>query len=574
MEKDLSKDKRFIADLPKKFSMGEVRLDKDKPVDKKPSDFVNPTKIAPETRIQKALFIVDDIRNRTLNTLETLRQLEYQDALKLKALEQKLNDLKKSSDRLLDASGTATESDADHYVTVLNDVKDLLKDFKDTTVKGQTLEAFLEKNQLESHKRMLMEHELADVLKQAKTSLGSPLGSFIHDNIKEMSSTPLKRDASNVAFSFAGPLAPLMAMMRDVIPSIMDEVEGFKARYDALRREQAPHDPADVLDKGIKIDKASEGLHDEIQKANLDQLKLLRKRVDEFAKKVGVTLDREEDEVRETQKFKTVVLKDLHAIKEATEEEAKNEESEGSGLGGKLLGGLVALKGLTKLLNPKILKDLGSSLLKGLKGGAKEAAHLLSGSITGFFKGMGPKMLELGGHLAKGIGLVLMSPSTWAVAAVAIAGGIAKYLGSSYAQELQGKEDKAQDAFNEIVHPEGFKLSPENEVKAFGKQITPTEEKDRPTIPEWMRNYKAPETKTVEPKAPVATVIKPGKVTPRAPKELDTDKLVKGIADAVEGSKKETVQRQNKVVDSTRFVDSAAVLSRDLGILMLNKGLF
>lgn len=565
MEKDLSKDKRFVTMTPKDFAMGEVNFGGDK---------VASGKAVPlDTKVQKALFVVDDIRSKTVNTLKALSTLTKEDSLKLRVIEQKLNDLKNISDKILDESGSSGEGEANAYLNTLGQVKDLLKEYKGTKIQGMDFEAFLKKQQLETSRRMLIEKEVVKVLNEASKNLGVPFSTFLKENIKSISNTPIRREASNPLMSLAGPVAPILAMMRDFVPQVIDEFDRIKATYKGIKAkftgEDKEKEAAEVIANKVDVDSEVKRV-DPLSKEDSSNIKATAISAKSIVKALKGQESSKEDEELKDSEFQEKVLGNLKVLKENSEDDEKNKEKKGGGLlssiAGFLGGGL-----LKTLFKGGLIGAIGSGLMKllGPLGG------MISKGVSGAFNALGPKLLELGGMLAKGLSAVIMNPATWVVAGVAISGAIANYVGGQLGKYFGEKKEQEQAGFEKLAHPEGFQLSPEKEEKLFGKQITPTDKKEVPVVPEWQKNkdFSKELSKDPIPKLDIKpSEIKPNKIIPKETKEFDVNALIKGLTESI--TKATQGQKSNYMNTSKKSSEDLPILAKDFGLALINQGHF
>lgn len=564
MEKDLSKDKRFITMTPKAFAMGEVNFGGDK---------VSSGKAVPlDTKVQKALFVVDDIRTKTINTLKVLSTLTKEDSLKLRVIEQKLNDLKNISDKILDESGSSGEGEANAYLNTLSQVKDLLKEYKKTKIQGIDFEEFLKKQQVESSRRMLIEKEVVKVLNEAGKNLGVPFSTFLKENIKSISNTPVRREASNPLLGLAGPLAPMLAMLRDFVPQAIDEFDRLKETYKGIKAkfsgEDKEKEAAEVISDKVDVDSEVKRV-DPLSKEDSSNIKATAISAKSIVKALkGQELSKEEEELKDSQ-FQEKILGDLKILKENSEEEEKNKDKKNSSLLGSLAGFLGS--GLKMLFKGGLIGALGTSLMKVLG----PLGSTISKSFSSAISTLGPKLAELGGHLAKGLSAVIMNPATWVIAGTAIAGAVSNYIGKELGKYFGEKKEKEQEGFEKLVHPEGFQLSPEKEEKLFGKQITPTDKKELPTIPEWQKSkdFSKDKSKESTPKIEIKpSEVKPSKIIPRESKEFDVNALIKGLTESI--NKATQGQKSNYMNTSKKSSEDLPILAKDFGLALINQGHF
>ena len=564
MNKDLSKDRRFVTDLPKAFSVGDMNLGQDT-VDQDPKEFAQKDK-SYENKIQKALFVVNDLRTRTVNTLDALKTLNQEDSLRIRVIEQKLNELKDKADVILDPSSSGDEREATEFLGVLGDVKKLLKEYKNTEVQGQTFEEFLRKTDQESHRRLLLEKEISKVLSDASKNLGAPFSSFLKENIRQISSTPIERDASNIAFTALGPIAPVLAAVRDLVPEVMDSYDKIKSGLGLIKDKffsQDKKDPiaAEVIAENIDVDKDAKKIKATNIEKDLASLRKMSETLKGMSKKLDQLNENNENFNAEEKEHEGEVLQELKLIRENSEEEVKKKE--GKGLGG-MLGNVASLG--KWLLGGKLISTLGSGLGKLLGNIAPKIGEVIAKT----FSKLGPTMTELGATLARGFGVVLANPATWAAAAVAIAGAIANYIGSDWGRQEREKENKAAEGADKIIHPEGFRLSPDKEEK-LGIKSSPPAEKDLPRLDPWMRS--TPPELDVKPKAiPQSSVIRPNKIEPRVQKEIDWKEMAAVLSESIQKSIQGTSSGVLKPVDK-RKSDYLPMIAKDAGLLLINQGI-
>ena len=575
MEKDLSKDKRFITDTPKEFSLGEVNLNNSSDKTKKSDGLVSNTSTLNSSKIQKALLVVDDLRSRTLNTLDTLKQLSKEDSLKVRFIEQKLNDLKANSDTILDPKNSGTEDDAKLYLKSLSDVKTLLKDYKNTIVSGQTLEEFLNKSSQESNRRLLLEKEIVKVLSDASKTLGTPFSTFLKNNITNLSSDPVQKDLSNVGFGvLGGPLAPFLSLVRDFVPEVLSTVDSVKDNFKLLKEafsdKEDKKSASEVLSENIDVNKQLDTLNPLDSKRDDKNLKSISVGIKKLVKTSEEEAEDNELESTESQKFKDVVLDDLKSIRESSDDIAKKDKD--GGLLSNLTGGLGSVMNLGRfLLKGGLISSLGVALSKVFTSIGPKLGEILKGSIGTVFSTLGPKLTELGSVLARSIGLVLANPATWVAAGTALAGYISFEIGKYFGTKKANEEDRQQAAFENIVRPNGYKL-PENLEKSLlesngNKSSTATtpEVSDPKAIPQSVRP--PIERSTIESKS-----INVNKIAPQAEKPVDVNAIVSGFAQTLQKLIESSGSGVTRSVERPRKGEELPFITKDTGLILLNHG--
>jgi hypothetical protein len=320
-----------------------------------------------DSKIQKTLLVVDNIRLQTINTLEALQDLSREDSVKLSDLNRSMRELVNVSNGILDANTKAPEGEAQNFLRALDETNKLLSKYKDTQIKGMTLEKFLEKQEVEHDRQVLRDKEIAKIITDASHSLGRPFAEFLEQNIQRISTTPVSQGAFDTTVAaLGGPLAPLITLIGRSIPEALSEFRGIKESFVGLKEKVlGKKDEIKKIGSGLDVDKALK-----IQDSKI--IPVAPTQVDNKDEQEASQNNQEQSEAAETAKFHSKVLtklsridntleKDLDDIKDNTKAAAANG---GGGIGSVLstIGG--KLGGLGKVLG-KVLPFLGKGGLVG-----------------------------------------------------------------------------------------------------------------------------------------------------------------------------------------------------------------
>lgn len=351
----------MILKPPQSISNRPITMSPKKILDKSP--MVNKSIIGTgdtETKIQKTLLVVDNIRLQTINTLEALQDLSREDSVKLADLNRSMKELVAVSNGILDASTAAPEGEAQNFLKALNETKKLLHDYQKTEIKGMTLEQFLEKQEVEHDRQVLRDKEIAQIITDASHSLGKPFADFLEDNINRISTTPVSQGAFDTTVAaFGGPLAPLFSLIGKSLPEAIAEFRSIKSSFSNLKEQVfGKKDEVKKLGNEINVDKA-------IQQENARPTSLVG-----IPSSEEVQEENESDvQDNESKKFHTKVVSSLDKIERTLNDELDDIKdntkaaADNAGIGG---GGL--LSGLGGKLG-NIAKSLGKFLPMLGKGG-------------------------------------------------------------------------------------------------------------------------------------------------------------------------------------------------------------
>ena len=313
-----------------------------------------------DSKIQKTLLVVDNIRLQTINTLEALQDLSREDSLKLSDLNRSMRELVNVSNGILDANTKAPEGEAQNFLRALDETNKLLSKYKDTQIKGMTLEKFLEKQEVEHDRQVLRDKEIAKIITDASHSLGRPFAEFLEQNIQRISTTPVSQGAFDTTVAaLGGPLAPLITLIGRSIPEALSEFRGIKESFVGLKdKVLGKKDEVKKIGSGLDVDKA-------LKIQDSKTIPVAPAQVDNKDEQEASQNNQEQSEAAETAKFHSKVLtklsridntleKDLDDIKDNTKAAASN----GGGIGSVLSSFGGKLGGLGRVLG-KVLPFLG-----------------------------------------------------------------------------------------------------------------------------------------------------------------------------------------------------------------------
>lgn len=319
-----------------------------------------------DSKIQKTLLVVDNIRLQTINTLEALQDLSREDSIKLSDLNRSMRELVNVSNGILDANTKAPEGEAKNFLQALEETNKLLSKYKDTQIKGMTLEKFLEKQEVEHDRQVLRDKEIAKIITDASHNLGRPFAEFLEQNIQRISTTPVSQGAFDTTVAaLGGPLAPLITLIGRSIPEALSEFRGIKESFVGLKEKVlGKKDEVKKIGSGLDVDKA-------LKIQDSKTIPVAPAQVDNKDEQEASQNNQEQSEAAETVKFHSKVLtklsridntleKDLDDIKDNTKAAASN----GGGIGSVLSSFGGKLGGLGRVLG-KVLPFLGKGGLVG-----------------------------------------------------------------------------------------------------------------------------------------------------------------------------------------------------------------
>lgn len=229
-----------------------------KVLDKKPMATKASNRDNTDTKIQKTLLVVDNIRLQTINTLEALQDLSREDSVRLADLNRSMRELVSVSNDILDSNTKAPDGEASNFIRALSETNKLLSKFKDTQIKGMSLEKFLEKQEVEHDRQVLRDKEISKIISDASHNLGQPFAEFLEQNISRISTTPVTGSAVDTGIAaIGGPLAPLLSLITKSIPEALQEYRGLKDSFKNIKeRVFGKKDEVTKLSKGVDVNKA------------------------------------------------------------------------------------------------------------------------------------------------------------------------------------------------------------------------------------------------------------------------------------------------------------------------------
>jgi len=230
---DNKKFQTLVQNQPSK----PISLSSKSVIDKKPmSNKDSVVKGDIETKIQKTLLVVDNIRLQTLNTLEALEDLSREDSLKLFELNKSMKQLVGISSEILDSNSDARPGEAQNFIKSLDETRKLLKEYRDTKIQNMTLEQFLLNSESSRRRQVLRDEEIAKVITDAGKTLGKPFTEFLEENINRVSTTPLHSTALDVGSStLLGSIGPLFAGLVRAVPEALSEFRETKSSLVSLK---------------------------------------------------------------------------------------------------------------------------------------------------------------------------------------------------------------------------------------------------------------------------------------------------------------------------------------------------
>lgn len=346
-------------------------------------------------KIQRTLVAVDTIKTQARNTLDAFEKANKVDAAKFALLQNSLQDLVGMSHKILGSSEDADENDAQTYLEALRRTSKYLDEYKNTTINQETLHKFLEKQEVESGRKLLRDKELTKLISDTSRSLKEPFSNFLTNNIRQISQSDIRQGgAAGLATALTGPLAPLLVTAQRLFPQIHEEYLNIKGNLKSLKeRFFGPSQPKSGLgeiNKSVNVDKVNESIDLSDNDSQLEELVSMQRQ----------TLDMTETEKKENTEFKNIVTEKLGNIETSTgnlDEIEENTKGEKKGLFSKILSGFTSLfSGVGGLLG-KIAPMLFGGITKLLGGGG--LAKIVSG-VAGAFGTLLPLLTRFGPVIA------------------------------------------------------------------------------------------------------------------------------------------------------------------------------
>lgn len=222
--------------------------------------------------IQLARKTIDETRRLSVNTIEELMKMHYDDRKKVLSLISRLESISQMSEKLLSSKRPLTKKDADQFLAELENYQEELVSLNETKIGKRTLLEHMEFIRKQSKKDLLMIKDITRVMDRSSKLLGQPFGGFLREHISRLSLEGTKRDVLSIATSaVAGPFAPIVAAANDILgidellQSAGSEMWGKLKEWRREKREDEDQDQIPIvnelkkqtefLDAGVRLSK-------------------------------------------------------------------------------------------------------------------------------------------------------------------------------------------------------------------------------------------------------------------------------------------------------------------------------